>query len=321
MSSGTINIISVPSDIGSIYAGKSRAPAAFKSAGLQTKLRAAGHELKEISALSATSAGWSASSRQPNGARNEVRTVDACRQVSATIAATLDYRAQPPFNLILGGECLYCPAILSAYWRHLEGTPKRVGIIYVDADCDLYTPTDPNGSGNIAGMTLTHMTLRDGALDSMKIFCRPDKSGVVDNSNIILFGFNANSEANKRNHIGYLFDNNFRVVTSQAVQKAPETRARDALQWMEAQVDYIVVHLDVDVIDPGEFPLCNVPSWTGLCFEETMAAVKVFLGSKKAVALSVAEVNPDHDPGLRMTEMLVDHIVDGLSPGKPDIDN
>ena len=43
-----------------------------------------------------------------------------------------------------------------------------------------------------------------------------------------------------------------------------------------------------------------------------MTAVKLFLGSPKAVAFSIAEVNPDHDPGLGMTEMLVDHIVDGL---------
>lgn len=85
-------------------------------------------------------------------------------------------------------------------------------MIYVDADCDLYTPTGPNSSGNIAGMTLTHMTLRDGALDSMKAFSRPDGSAVVDSDNFVLFGLNMDSEVNKRNHLGYLFDNKFRVV-------------------------------------------------------------------------------------------------------------
>ena len=121
------------------------------------------------------------------------------------------------------------------------------------------------------------------------------------------------SQVNKREHIGYMFDNNFRLVTSQSVQRAPIESAQAALRWMEERVDCIVVHLDVDVIDPGQFPLCNVPSWTGLGFEEAMAAVKVFLKSDKAVALSLAEVNPDHDPGLEMTGRLVDEIVDGLS--------
>ncbi|KAL9088628.1 MAG: hypothetical protein Q9165_006148 [Trypethelium subeluteriae] len=307
-----INVINVPSDIGSIYAGKSRAPTAFRSKGLQKKLRDAGYHVKEFSALSDTSASWVASNREPNGARNEVRTVEACGLVSDTIAKILDDEGLPTFQLILAGECLYCPAILSAYWRRLSGTSEKVGIIYVDADCDLHTPTEPNSSGNIAGMTLTHMTLRDGALESMKVFCRRDRSGVVDNSNIVLFGLNINSEANKRDHLGYLFDNNFRVVTSQSVQRAPVESAEAALRWLEERVDYIVVYLDVDVIDPGQFPLCNVPNWTGLGFEETMAAVKVFLKSEKSVALSVAEVNPDHDPGLEMTGRLVDEIVDGL---------
>ncbi|KAI9662607.1 MAG: hypothetical protein M1821_008774 [Bathelium mastoideum] len=313
MASKVINIITVASDIGSIYAGKSRAPAAFQTKGLQQKLRAAGYQVTELNALSDASAGWVASSREPNGARNEVRTVQACTQVSKTIASALDNQEPPIFQLILAGECLYCSAILSAYWRHLDGTPKRVGLIYVDADCDLYTPTEPNSSGNIAGMTLTHLTLRDGALDSMKALCRPDGSGVVDSSNTVLFGLNIDSPANKRDHLGYLLDNNFRVVTSHSVQRAPVENAQAALHWLEERVDYIVVHLDVDVIDPGEFPLCNVPSWTGLGFEETMAAVKIFLKSEKSIALSVAEVNPDHDPGLKMTERLVDEIVDGLS--------
>ncbi|KAF2229367.1 Arginase/deacetylase, partial [Viridothelium virens] len=316
ISSKVINIINVPSDIGSIYAGKSRAPAAFQSKGLQKKLREAGHHVKEFSALSDASAGWVASTREPNGARNEVRTVEACKLVSDRIATILAYGISPAFQIILAGECLYCPAILSAYWRSLNGTSKRVGIIYVDADCDLHTPTEPNSSGNIAGMTLTHLTLRDGALDSMKTFCRQDGTGVVDNSNIVLFGLNINSEANKRDHLGYLFDNNFRVVTSQSVQRAPVESAQAALRWLEERVDYIVVHLDVDVIDPGQFPLCNVSNWTGLGFEETMAAVKVFLKSKKSLALSIAEVNPDHDPGLEMTGRLVDEIVDGLSSSK-----
>ena len=130
---------------------------------------------------------------------------------------------------------------------------------------------------------------------------------------VVLFGLNIDSAANKRDHLGYLFDNNFRVVTSQAVQQAPTSTAQAALRWLEGQVDYIVVHLDVDVIDPGQFPLCNVPNWTGLGFQECMASVKEFLKSEKVIAFSVAEVNPDHDPGLEMTERLVNEIVDGLS--------
>ncbi|OCT49515.1 hypothetical protein CLCR_07419 [Cladophialophora carrionii] len=317
MPSRSINIINVPSDVGSVYSGKSRAPAAFKTAGLQDKLAAAGWQTTVSTALPQGPAGWISSTRQPNGARNEAETVKACHMVREAVGNALaadegGNRRPPPFQLILSGECLYCPAILSAYWERLKGTTNRIGIVYMDADCDLYTPSEPSSSGNIAGMTLTHLTLREGALESMRVLCRPDGAGVVDNRNILLFGLNINSPANKREHLGYLFDHGFRVTTSQSVQRNPVKEAKAALEWMEDKVDYILVHLDVDVIDPGLYPLGNVPNWTGLSFEATMAAFKTFLRSDKVVGLSIAEVNPDHDPGLRMTTELVDNIVDGL---------
>lgn len=153
----SIDIISVSSDIGSIYAGKSRAPEAIRSAGLHTKLQAAGYHVNEYAAL-AEPAIWTSSMREPNGARNEAATVAACTKVSAAITEVLSENRTPSFHLLLSGECLYTPAILSAYWHHLHRTTHKVGIIYFDADADLHTPADPAGSGNIAYMTLTHLT-------------------------------------------------------------------------------------------------------------------------------------------------------------------
>lgn len=307
-----IDIITISSDIGSVYAGKSKAPAAFRSAGLQEKMEYAGYTVREYEALSSPPV-WKPSSREPNGARNEACTVTACENVNTTVSRILQEDREPSFHLILSGECLYTPAILSAYWSHLSAISKKIGIIYFDADADLNTPSEPGSSGNIAGMTLTHLTLREGALESMKQFQKPSGAGVVDSGNIVLFGLNTQSEANKRSHVGYLLDNNFRAFTSQTVQHHPEESAKKALEWMANQgVDYVLVHLDVDVIDPGEFPLCNVPNWTGLGYGEMVRALNVFLKSEKCVGLSVAEVNPDHDPGLEMTRRLVDDIVTGL---------
>lgn len=118
----------------------------------------------------------------------------------------------------------------------------------------------------------------------MSPFSKPDGSAVVDASNIVLFGLNAMAEANPRSHLAHLFDNAFRVVTVSTVQRAPEDSAVKALGYMRDQgVDHVLVHLDVDVIDPGEFPLSNVPSWMGLGYAQAMRAVKVFLGSEMCV--------------------------------------
>jgi hypothetical protein len=89
MVQGAIDIISFSSVIDSVYAGKSKAPAVLASVGPTTKLRAAGYEVKEYSAL-AEPVVWTSSSREPNGPRNEDPTVLACTQVSKAI----NYRIQ-----------------------------------------------------------------------------------------------------------------------------------------------------------------------------------------------------------------------------------
>lgn len=146
----------------------------------------------------------------------------------------------------------------------------------------------------------------------MRQFSRPGGVGVVDSSNAVLFGLNSSSPANKRDHLGYLFNQNYRVITSDAVVVDAAGRAVEALHWLEERVDYILVHLDVDVIDPGLFPLGNIPNYTGIGFPDIISALRIFLASSKAVGLTIAEVNPDHDPGLCMTRRLVDEIILGM---------
>lgn len=310
----SISLINVPADVGSVFAGKSRAPDAFHAVGLVEKLKDLGYKVNIHNALPDGPVGWAESEAEPNGARNEAAAVGVCKAVKSTVTTALTTNTlsdgPPPFQLILGGECLMVPAIMSALTYYFSS--KRVGLLYVDADCDLTYPREPGSSGNIAGMTFTHLTLRPGALQSMHEFSKPGGGGVVDSSNAVLFGLNSSSPANKRDHLGYLFDQNYRVITSTAIAKDAVARATDALNWLEERVDHILVHLDVDVIDPGLFPLGNVPNWTGVKFPEIMAALGIFLASRKTVGLTIAEVNPDHDPGLRMIRRLVDEVILGF---------
>ena len=207
------------------------------------------------------------------------------------------------------------PAILSAFWQHADSQspPMRVGLLYIDADTDLASPTEPGSTGIFAGMNMTHLVRDPGALKRMKQFSRPSDEPVCDASNTVLFSTNMSSPGNKREHFAYLFDSNFKVVTSASVAHEPEQRAREALSHLEERVDVIMVHLDVDAIDPQVFSLANVPNFTGVTFEQMMRALKVFLGSKKVGGLTIAEVNPDHDPGLEMVERLTGQIVEMLA--------
>ncbi|KAK7403421.1 hypothetical protein QQX98_010834 [Neonectria punicea] len=313
---GSVAITYVPADCGSIIPGKSKAPEAFQNVGIANKLRHAGlSSVSEYHALDSPER-YATTDFVPGSVRNEDLNISVCQRVYRTINHSLPTTStRPPLQLVLGGECCMLPAILSAFWQWADkqSPPMRVGLIYIDADTDLTSPTDSDSTGFFAGMNMTHLIRAPGALQSMEQFSRSSGEPVCDATNTILFGTNMSLSGNKNEHFTYLFDNSYKVVGSASVAREPEQRAREALKYLEDRVDIIMVHLDVDSIDPRMFPLANVPDFTGVTFEQMMRALKVLLVSTKIGGLTVAEVNPDHDPGLKMVERLVDQIVGMVS--------
>ena len=89
-------------------------------------------------------------------------------------------------------------------------------------------------------MTMTHLTLRPGALESKEQSSRPDGTGVVDSNNFVLFGLNSALQSNRRDQLGYLFDEGYRVFTSTAIAKDLVGRAKQVLIWLEEGVDCIL---------------------------------------------------------------------------------
>ena len=316
--SRSISITYVPADCGSVIPGKSKAPQAFRDVGIVSKLQSAGiSSVSEHHPLDSPVT-YAIATFVPGGVRNEDVNISVCQRVYHTIAQNLGTSppiTRPPFQLILGGECGISPAILAAFWQHAEShsPPMRVGLVYIDADTDLASPTDPSSTGIFAGMNMTHLIRSAGALQSMKQFSRLSGRPVCDASNTVLFGTNMSFSGNTREHLAYLFDNDYEVISSSSVAREPEKYAKKALQYLEDKVDVIMVHLDVDSIDPRMFPLANLPNFTGVTFEEMMRALRVLLGSEKVGGLTIAEVNPDHDPGLGMVGRLTDEIVGTLA--------
>ena len=196
-----------------------------------------------------------------------------------SLSQTLQSRlSTESFPIIIGSDCSITQAIMSSLTQAFPD--NRIGFLYVDNDADLTLPSETPSrwsSGIVDSMTFSSLTQRKGCLESMKQFSRPDGSPTVTSNNSILFGIDFTGP--KAEHFEYLLDNHFRVFSSTAVRTAPFERAKEALQWLEAQVDMIQLHLDVDVIDSGEFPLGNFPSYGGISFDEAMTAVDCFVQS------------------------------------------
>ena len=73
-----------------------------------------------------------------------------------------------------------------------------------------------------------------------------------------------------------------------------------------------LVHLDVDVLDTGLFPLANFPHFNGLSLEEMSEALEVLCASPRLAGLVVTEVNPDHDPDGELLGQLVEVVASAL---------
>jgi arginase family enzyme len=57
-----------------------------------------------------------------------------------------------------------------------------------------------------------------------------------------------------------------------------------------------LVHLDVDVLHTGLFPLADFPHFAGLTLEQVSVSLEVFAAGETLGGLVITEVNPDHDP-------------------------
>ena len=311
-----ICVIDVPTKAGTHWAGQYGAPEALRKAGLHDTLESRGFEVRKLTLDLGNDAYW-----RPSPIINGVRNEKASLNVLDRIAAALqdDHDAQNssqsealPFYIFIGGDCSILSPILSVTTSSL--LPQKLGLLYVDNDADLTLPcetTAPGSSGILDSMTLTHLTQRDGGLDSMRRFASPDGTALIDRHNIALFGLGVLQP--KSQHYAYLLDNQFRCFTNEVVQRGPVGAAEEALEWLGSKVDMIFVHFDVNVIDSGEFPLGNYPSYGGLSCEAVLSAMKVFLASRKVYGMTVTEVNPNNDPDGSMVGKIVQGIVEGLS--------
>ncbi|KAJ5624327.1 hypothetical protein N7510_000636 [Penicillium lagena] len=302
-----IVVLEVPTEAGTHWPGQSKAPEALKDAGLVQKLQKIGYEVLNFNALDEVEH-WLPTDIL-NGVRNEENTIKVMRKVAAAVSSV---NSSHEFLLVLGGDCSIEGGVLSGLNTvHLH---DRIGLLYFDGDADLTLPTDDGiegMTGILDSMVITHLTHRDGGLESMKSFSKPDGSPLVTNENIVLFGLDPNQPSAE--HWTFLVEGGFKVFSRPTVSKNPTKAAVEALTWLESRVDKIVVHFDLDVIDTGQFPIGNYPHYAGLEFDEAMTALRVFAGSEKVMGLVVTEVNANNDPSGKMLEMLVDGIVNAFS--------
>jgi arginase len=129
---------------------------------------------------------------------------------------------------------------------------------------------------------------------------------------VVLFGFDpAELDASQWTE---LVSRHLYAAPAPAVRADPAGQARAARAYLERRTDTYLVHLDVDVLHTGLFPLANFPHFAGLTLEEVSAGLGEFAGSEKFGGLVITEVNPDHDPDGQLIGRLARVVTRALAP-------
>ena len=288
-------MLGVPTSAGSHNRGQEKAPDALRRAGLVERLTAAGADVQDAGDLA---------SYEHHGAPrvDGVRDLQRVTHVAGAVAeAVADVRRRGRLPVVLGGDCTITLGVVSGLARSCD-----VGLMYVDGDADLNTP-DSSDSGVLDTMGMTH--LLGGGTDELSRL--GPRYPLVSPQQVVLFGFDpAELDTGQWTR---LVSQHLYAAPAPTVRSDPARAADEARSFLENSCDAFLLHLDVDVLDSGSFPLANFPHFGGLALPDVMTCLARFTASPRLAGIVVTEVNPDHDPEGRLLRELVDSLVGCLA--------
>jgi len=284
-----IAVFGVPTAAGAARPGVEGAPFALREAGLLEQLRAQGARVVNLSDLSLFP-------HRPDLEHPRARNSEVVACALRAAADEMTRALAEGFTLLLGGDCTLAAAAVAGARRRL-GVP--VGLVYLDADADLNTP-ETTPSGNLDGMALA-LALGRGPRELVEV-----TSPAVLPEHVALVGFRI-LDAGERDALG---DLGLALPAMAASRLGMRVTAALALDAVANHDGPIVVHLDVDVIDPAEMAVKGAASdRPALSLAEVSDLLTALLGSPRVVALEVAEFQPDQDPDGIYARRVVDLVV------------
>lgn len=208
--------------------------------------------------------------------------------MSAIVRETADpvaaLRSRGRLPLVLGGDCTITLGVLAGLARS-----SNIGVIYFDGDADLNTP-DHTDSGVLDGMGMTHL-LGGGHAELARIGPRYP---LIGDQQVELFGFYP-AELDT-GQWGQVAARRLSATPATAVRADPGGSADAAIARLGQHTDALLVHLDVDVLDTGAFPLANFPHFHGLTLDQAATALQRFCAAPTPAGIVITEVTPTTTP-------------------------
>jgi len=295
-----IAVIGVPSAAGAYGVGLSRAPAAFREAGLIEGLRGAGLTISDTGDVPVQP--YTTDPQHPRQ-QNLGRVVEVALAVADRVEAL---SAEGRLPLVLGGECTLTLGIAAGLVRRRPD----VALAYLDGDIDLDTPQTTR-SGILDAMGIAHLLGLEGSAPELRDI--GGRSPLIEGRRVAAIGYDETELGDARRRLADL--HGVHRYGRASVEGRPALAAAEALAALGDR-DGLIVHFDVDVIDSTELPLGQFPKFNqGLSVDDTMAALETLCGAGDVAAIVVTEANVDNDPDGRYVRRLVDGMVAAIGSG------
>lgn len=257
-------------------------PPHLLASGLVQRLRDAGHDVK-VRELSPSDGTWVA----------EIGTAfDLDRQLARVVASA---RGDGAFPLTLGGNCITSVGTIAGLGV------ARVGVLWFDAHGDFNTPETTLG-GFLDGMALATVVGRCWTTLAAGV---PGFAPVAE-EDVILVGARAldrgESELLASSRVTHLHD-----------EEAP-SRLDAALAALGRRVDGLYVHVDLDVLDPGEGRANGYADGRGLSRIGLLDAIATAARRCRVLAAAITAYDPGYDGDGRIARTAIDVALALTSP-------
>lgn len=300
-----IAVLGVPTRYGTSYPGSERTPSIVRRAGILDRLGAGvsgkprSYDVVDVGDVALPVSPW-------HGDGFPLRALGGVRETAERQAARVQHllqRGDAP--LVIGGDCTTMLGSVAG----LRRAGLRFGLVCFDAHGDFNTDqTTP--SGNIHGMTVAAAAGRGAAAVLDVLGAGP----AIPERRITLLGVRDLDPPEATSL----------AASAAAVLDPCEMRRRGLRESGELALDRALVpvagwapdglllHVDLDVLDPGERMGVGLPVPGGLLVDELIAALGPIVASGRVLAAELTEAAPALDPSCR-TSALVDRLLGLLS--------
>lgn len=265
-------MIDAPLDCSGAGRGEELAPAALRAAGL----------IERLGARDAGQADAQIRDTRRDPATGVIGALDVRRATTDIAARVSNVRGAGQFPLVVGGDCTLLLGVFQAL-------PAGSGLWFVDGHADFYDgKTSPTGEA--ADMDLAILTGHGpaGLLE--------DDTPLVDPAAVVLLGHRP-SELNA----DVAFENArldpaiFALTAPELRESGAERAGVEAAERLAGRPAWL--HLDLDVLDETALPAVSYPQPHGLDWDELEALARPLAAAPGLTGLSVADFNPERDPG------------------------